>query len=120
MDAEETVDWIEWCSAAVAEWNSRKMGKKNCLETDRTRDLQARRILDLKNEDKGESPLLANLDPSHNTRYTKTKERPVGIQQTTNAKMTHDKHDEGAALVNNRGSARQEEDTKHQISCYRV
>jgi hypothetical protein len=37
--------------------------------------VQARRILYLKNEDKEESPLLANLYPSHNTGYTKTKER---------------------------------------------
>jgi hypothetical protein len=41
---------------------------------------QARRILDLKNEDKGEYPLMAKLYPSHNTGYTKTKERPSKIQ----------------------------------------
>jgi hypothetical protein len=41
---------------------------------------QARRILDLKNEDKGESLLMAKPYPSHNTGYTKTKERPAKIQ----------------------------------------
>ena len=37
-------------------------------------------MLDPKNEDKGESPMMAILHPSHNTRYTKTKEQPVKIQ----------------------------------------
>ena len=50
--------------------------------------VQARRILDLKNEDKGESPLMAN------TRYTKTKERPAGIQQSTNAEMIRARYSE--------------------------
>jgi hypothetical protein len=71
MDAEETVDWFEQRSAAVAEWSSRTLGKKERWETDRTGEtsvleprgsdaftttiepssVQARRILDLKNED---------------------------------------------------------------------
>ena len=89
--------------------------------------VQPRRILDIKNKEKGESPLMAN------TRYTKTKERPAGIQQSTNAEMRmtraryseellstqrcggndqhsegkdqqpHDKPDEGATLVNDTG-----------------
>ena len=145
MDAEETVYWIERRSAAVAEWSSRTMGKKDCWDTDRKGEMselnprgpnvhttatgpssvQAKRILDLKNDD--------NPNPSHNTRYTKTKERPAGIQQSTNAEMRmtraryseellstqrcggndqhsegkdqqpHDKPDEGATLVNDTG-----------------
>ena len=107
MDAEETVDWFEQRSAAVAEWSSRTLGKKERWETDRTGEtsvleprgsdaftttiepssVQVRRILDLKNEDKGESPPKANSYPSHNPRYTKTKERPVRIQQPMNAEM---------------------------------
>ena len=35
MDAEDTVDWIEQRSAAVAEWSTRTMGKKERWETDR-------------------------------------------------------------------------------------
>ena len=35
MDAEDTVDWIEQHSVAVAEWSSRTMGKKDCWDTDR-------------------------------------------------------------------------------------
>ena len=36
MDAEETEDWIEQRSEAVAEWRTRKMGKKERWEIDRT------------------------------------------------------------------------------------
>ena len=90
MDADETVDWIERRSAAVAEWSSRTRGMKECWDTDRTGEMselkpggpnvnttatepsgmQARRILNLKNEDKGESLPAANSYPSQHPRYT--------------------------------------------------
>ena len=93
MDAEETVDCIEQRSAAVAEWSTRTMAKTEGWETDRTVEtsdlepmgsdvsttaiepcsVQARRILDLKNEDKGESSLKAKSYPSHHPRHTMTK-----------------------------------------------
>ena len=34
MDAEGTVDWIERCSAAVADWASRTMGQKERWDID--------------------------------------------------------------------------------------
>ena len=53
--------------------------------------MQAKRMFDLKNEDK------ANPYTSHNTRYTKTKERPAMIQQSMNAeiRMTRARYNEG-------------------------
>ena len=36
MDADETVDWIERRSAAVAEWSSRTMGMKECASKEDT------------------------------------------------------------------------------------
>ena len=74
MDADETVDWIERRSAAVAEWAYRTMCQKEHWDTDGPGVTseekhgrpsakatepgrgKARRILDLKNEDKGEFP----------------------------------------------------------------
>ena len=44
--------------------------------------VKARRILDLKNKDKGESPLKASSHPAHHPRYTKTKERPARIHES--------------------------------------
>ena len=93
MDAEETEDWIEQRSEAVAEWRTRKMGKKERWEIDRTLEsdvsteaidpgsVQAMEILNLKNKDKGESLAAANSYPPHHPRYTKTKESPKRIQQ---------------------------------------
>ena len=67
---------------------------------------QERRILNLKNEDKGESPMMANPYPSHNSGYTKTKECPVQIQQSKNdgMRMTRARYSEelplGVVIIN--------------------
>ena len=49
--------------------------------------MQARGILNLKNEDKEESLPVANSYSSHHPRYTKTKEHPKKIQQSMGAEM---------------------------------
>ena len=69
----------------------------NAKATDRG---QERRILDLKNEDKGESPMMANPYPSHKSRYAKTKECPVKIQQSKNngMRMTRARYSEELLL----------------------
>ena len=38
MDAEETENWVEQCSAAAAEWNARRMGRKEKWEVDNARE----------------------------------------------------------------------------------
>ena len=60
-------------------------------------------MLDPKNEDKGESPMMAILHPSHNTRYTKTKEQPVKIQQSKNdgTRMTRARYSGEFFLIRN-------------------
>ena len=107
MDTEETRDWIEQCSAAVAMWSTRIVGKKEQWEINRAGEtselapmgpdvsttaiepssVQARRTLDLKNKEKGESLLTANSYPSHHPRYAKTKERPTRIRQSMGTEM---------------------------------
>jgi hypothetical protein len=108
--SEETENWIEQRSPAVEEWSTRNMGKKERLEIDKAGEtsnletlgsdvsteasepgsVQARRTLDLKNEDKEESLLAANSYPSHHHRYTKTKERMKRIEQFMMTKLDRD------------------------------
>ena len=38
MNAEETENWIEQHSAAAAEWNARKKGRKEKWEVDKARE----------------------------------------------------------------------------------
>ena len=93
MDAEETENWVEQRSTAVAEWSTRKTGRKERWEVDRVGEMsklepsklyitaeaiepggeQLGGTLNLKSEEKGGYLPATNSSPSYHPRYPKPK-----------------------------------------------